>query len=108
MHIVKEMFFTAQPITAQRAFDLGLVNHLVADEGAMSELSWQLASRICERAPLTIRAAKAEMHAITLPNHTGEQSQELARLRAEAWRSEDYREGITAFIERREPRFEGK
>ncbi len=108
VHIVKEMFFTAEPITAKRAFELGLVNHLVAEEVGMSALSWQLASQISERAPLTIRAAKAEMQASLLPSHTAEQAQELARLRADAWSSEDYREGIAAFIERRAPRFEGK
>lgn len=107
IHIAKEMFFTAEPITADRAHNLGFINRLVADESELTDVSWAMADRISERAPLTLRSAKAEMQALTLPAHTEQQSQELSRLYAAAWVSDDYQEGVKAFTERRSPRFEG-
>lgn len=107
VHVVKEMFFTAAPLTASRAHELGVVNHLVPDVDALDVLSWQLANQIAERAPLTLRSAKAEIAAITLPAHTAQQSKELQEMRDAAWASQDYQEGIAAFGERRAPRFNG-
>lgn len=107
VHIVKEMFFTANPITAQRAYDLGLVNHLVTTVVELDASAWQLAEQIAQRAPLTLRSAKAEMAAITLPTHAPQEAQDLATLRSAAWASQDYQEGIAAFSERRAPNFTG-
>lgn len=107
VHIVKEMFFTATPLSAQRAYDLGLVNHLVSDVDRLGAVSLQLGQRMAELAPLTLRSIKAEAQAITLPAHTADQSVELARLRAAAWSSQDYQEGIAAFRQRRSPEFNG-
>ena len=107
VHIVKEMFFTATPLSAHRAYDLGLVNHLVPDEPRMEAVCSQLADRIAELAPLTIRSMKAEAQAITLPAHTADQADELEALRSAAWASRDYQEGIAAFGQRRSPEFKG-
>ncbi len=108
VHIVKEMFFTATPLTAHRAYELGVVNHLVPDQVRLTAVCWQLATRIAELAPLTLRSVKAEAQALTLPNHTDDQVAQLERLRAAAWASDDYQEGITAFGQRRTPDFKGR
>lgn len=109
VHIAKEMFFTADPISAERAFDSGAVNRLVDDRAAMDQVAGELAHRIAERAPLAISAIKAEIGALTDARAlTSDQFERLNALRTRAWTSEDYREGLSAFHERRTPRFEGR
>ena len=53
MHIVKELFFTAQPISAARARELGVLNHLVEPE-ELEAYTFALAGRIIENSPLAI------------------------------------------------------
>ncbi len=65
VHVVKEMFFTADPIDAQRAFDLGVVNRLADNPQDLSEKTHELARRIASRAPLAVRALKAEINELT-------------------------------------------
>lgn len=108
VHMVKEMFFTADPIDARRACELGAVNRPAKDPEELIELSRELAHTISPRAPLAVRAIKAELHALTDANPmTSDIFEELTQLRRSAWRSNDYAEGIQAFAERRAPNFEG-
>ncbi len=108
VHIAKEMFFMADPISAERALASGAVNRLVDDRAEMDETAGQMARRIAERAPLAISAIKAEIGALTDARAlTSDQFERLNALRSRAWTSEDYQEGLRAFHERRAPRFEG-
>ena len=109
LHIAKEMFFTADPITAEQAADYGVVNRLVGDHDEMQASATSLGERIAGRAPLAIRAIKAEMSALTDARMlTSDVFEELNALRTKAWTSQDYAEGLAAFHERRPPNFTGQ
>ena len=109
VHVVKEMFFTADPIDAQRAFELGVVNRLAQDPADMLEKTHELAHRITQRAPLAVRALKAEIKALTDASPlTSDKFEHLTSLRHSAWHSEDYVEGLLSFDERRSPKFKGR
>lgn len=108
LHIAKEMFFTAQPISATDAYRWGVVNRLVDSEDALTATTRDLARTIASLAPLAIATIKAEFTAIgECADDTNLRGVADARRRS-AWASEDYREGIAAFAERRTPKFRGK
>ena len=105
-HIVKQMFLTAEPIDAKRAYELGLVNYLAADGPTAWQQAREVAAKIAQRAPLTLQAVKTDAHAIITP--TPAQIAAGASTRRAAWTSDDYKEGIAAFKSRRPPTFQGK
>lgn len=109
LHVVKEMFFTARPISAVEAHRWGVVNRLVESTQALEAAAAELAQTIASLAPLAIAAIKAEIASITGANPVSSDEWEyLTARRREAWRSDDYREGIAAFTERRPPLFRGR
>jgi methylmalonyl-CoA decarboxylase len=107
-HIVKEMFFTAEPISAEKALSLGIINHLV-EENELESFTISLANKIIENSPLSIQVIKEQLNilgnAIPLTPQTFEH---IDMLRGMAGKSSDYLEGITAFYERRKPKFTGE
>ncbi|HEV8023395.1 MAG TPA: enoyl-CoA hydratase-related protein, partial [Candidatus Nanopelagicales bacterium] len=109
LHIAKEMFFTADPISAEQAAQFGVVNRLVGDREEMLTSAAALAERIASRAPLAVRAIKAEMAALTDARMlTSDTFEKLSVLRTQAWTSRDYAEGLAAFHERRPAMFTGE
>lgn len=108
LHIIKEMIFTAQPLSAEEARSYGLLNRLV-DPDLLEETTLRIARDIASRAPLAIRVLKAEIHKLTAgPALSADDFEEIQNFRREAFRSQDFREGITAFFEKRNPRFTGE
>lgn len=101
-----EMMLLAERIDAQEALKIGLVNKVVP----LSELmptAMETAQTICERGPLAVRAIKkAVLRGLEMPLREGLL---LEQYLAEPLRqSEDAKEGIKAFIEKRKPEFKGK
>jgi enoyl-CoA hydratase/carnithine racemase len=104
--VVLELALTGEPIDADRAFQLGLVNRVVpAHELRATALSY--AQRIAANGPLAVQAAKGIV-ADTLHLHDGIDLPALRRRAEPVMRSEDAKEGAAAFVERRSPRCTGR
>jgi len=104
--VAYEMALTADPIDADRAYELGLVNRVVPGDRVLDE-AIALAERIAKNAPLAVRTSKDVM------KRSRELSEEESwKLNAEAFgmigRSADALEGAIAFAEKREPNWQGK
>ena len=108
LHLAMEMFATAEPVSAERALQAGLLNHVVP-EAELEAFTFAMASRIAALAPLSVRSAKQQLRALAeaMPL-AGAVMQRLQEGRRRALDSADYRDGIAAFHARRTPRFEGR
>jgi len=104
---VKELLFTADFVDADRAYEMGLLNYVV-ERDELEEKTYDMAESIASNAPMSLVGMKQIVRALV--DHSGltEAEQEWARqLREEAKASRDHQEGVEAFMEDREPQFEG-
>ena len=97
------MNLTGTPIGAWEALRLGLVNQVVPDHELFdTTLSW--ARKLAQQAPLAIEQIKRVSNRPDLDDGLRAEAEGFA----EAFSSEDAKEGISAFLGRRTPRFQGK
>ena len=108
MHLVKEMLFTAQPVTAGRLAAAGVINHVVPREG-LESFTLTLAKRMTKTSPLVQRILKEELRVLANAHPLNPEAYErIQALRREVYDSNDYQEGIRAFFEKRKPVFRGQ
>ena len=106
MAIALELALTGDPIDAQRALDLGLVNRVVPGDRVLDE-ALALAERIAENAPLAVRHSKAVMRrAADVSEEEGWKINDAAV--GVVFSSADAMEGPIAFAEKRPPNWQGK
>jgi len=105
-NVAMELALTGDPIPAQRAYDLGLVNRL-CEPGSAVSAAVALAERICTNAPIAVQLSRA----IVLDGMLADDDQAWAMTDAatrEVMTTEDFGEGPKAFIEKREPVWVGR
>ena len=104
----KELFLTGRNFEAERAEQIGLVHEVVEPE-ELERTSVQLAAEIAANAPLSMRGNKSAIELLNAsPVLTEQQEAGLISLRESCFSSEDLREGIRAFAEKRKPEWQGK
>jgi enoyl-CoA hydratase/carnithine racemase len=93
-------------ITAQRAYDLGMVSELVP-RASLTERAWEIAATINRNAPLAVRGTRLAIRkGLSLPVYEAEVLAESHRLRVAA--TEDAKEGPRAFMEKRDPEWKAE
>ncbi len=101
----KELMFTAEPLKAGEALELGLVNHVIND-AELEEKTWEYCEKLAQGPPLAINYMKS-----VLNKSYGLDLEELLELEASlqsiCLQTEDNNEGIRAFREKRKPLFKG-
>lgn len=100
--IINEMIFLGEPISAQRAYEVGLINKVVADEDLMAEAG-KVAERIAGLSPWAMQInKKAKIKASSLCKETFEEEQHRRMIARQA---DDFKEAVKAFAEKRKPVF---
>ena len=101
-----EIAFTARTLLADESLELGLVNRVVADADLQASAR-EMAAEIASNAPLAVRAIKRMMRAAE--TETFEQNVHHVFLQLlPLFRTDDFQEGVTAFMEKRTPNFTGR
>ena len=104
--LAKELIFTGRIVAADEALSRGLVQ-AVFDPGELREKTLELGRLLASKSPLALAAAKEAINRAFQGEHAENLGRE-AEVFGDLFSSEDAREGLSAFVEKREPRFTGR
>ncbi len=102
----RDILMSARIFDADEAYAMGLLNKLV-EPAELEDHVRQYATRMASNAPLTMAAAKATIRE-GLKDGAERDLKTIAEMVSRCFDSEDYREGVRAFMEKRQPRFAGR
>lgn len=98
----KEILYTARSLDVDEAYRIGLIDRIYNSREIVRK-TYEFAALIAERSQVSVRGAKQMVQAI-LEGHT-EENDEIATLVLQSFDSDDYKEGVQAFLEKRKPQF---
>ncbi len=101
-----ELMMTGDMIPAEKALTLGLVNHMVEDQEELMSLSNKIMGKIIAKAPLAIGMVINCVNAFYSSDENGYQTE--ANSFSHCTKTSDFKEGTTAFLEKRKPEFKGE
>ena len=106
--VAKEMLFTAQPIPAQQALNLGIINY-IQPAAEIEAFVLAMTERISANSPLSIAVMKEELRLLSSAHSISpELFEKMQGARRIVYDSDDYQEGLDAFRAKRKPVFTGK
>ena len=100
----KDLIFTARLVETDEALSLGLLNEIVPDAGTLQRRATEMARLVASHAPITLEVTKEAVRRLR-PSLTRDQGEDLI---LRAYMSEDFREGMDAFLNKRTPKWQGK
>ncbi|MEW6442494.1 MAG: enoyl-CoA hydratase-related protein [bacterium] len=104
----REVFFTGRTYEGREILEMGLVDRLVP-RSELAAATYRIAEEIAGNAPLSLKGSKRILNMLAAaPQLNAEDLQEAERIITEAFNSADLKEGQTAFLEKRKPRFIGR
>ena len=103
--LAAEMFMTGETLSAEKALQIGMINRVVAAENLMSE-AVSMARKLALAPTASIGRIKQMLNA-TFSNNLSEQLNLEHELQIESGKGNDFKEGVTAFFEKRQPNFTG-
>ena len=101
---VKDIIFTARLVDAREALAIGLLTELIEDVDQLMPRAEEVARLVASHAPLTLQATKEALRRL-LPQTAGEEGRDLILM---CYMSEDFREGMDAFLNKRTPQWKGR
>ncbi len=98
----KDILFSGRLLDAQEAYEFGLIERVYPDDEIV-EKTYEYASLITERAQRAVKGSKRIIAEVV--KGAQEESPEIAQLILDSFESDDYKEGVNAFLEKRKPNF---